>query len=284
MRRVLGIAALVVAVFGVVGALTFPTDAVVQAALDRVPLPDGMTATFATARLRPSGLRLEQVHVARIGGDPVFDAEWLRLRPSPLGFWRDGTGRPWSIGAGACQGTVELAIDADRQATPIAAELEDVDLASCLPYVLPRVDAYGRVSGRVNLRLDAVEPNASEGSLELRGAAWKPGGPLEDLPLRADGGTLAWTLAERRLQVTTIDAWSSDFRAVGRGMIRFLEPADDSVLDFRVAVTPGPSMPPLLRQYFDGIPGSPPGPDGTRTFRIGGSLREPRVIAILTQP
>src|SRR6185295_15606779 len=145
-RRRLTIAALVLGVFVVVGILTFPTDALVQATLDRLPLPDQMTLAFTGARLRPSGLRLEQVHVVRPDGQPAFDAEWLRLQPSLLGFWRDGTGRPWSIGAGTCQGTVEATIGVDRHATPISVTLDNVELASCLAYVR-HVDAYGRVSG-----------------------------------------------------------------------------------------------------------------------------------------
>jgi type II secretion system protein N len=281
MRRRLAIAGLVMAVFCVVGALTFPTDALVQATLDRVPLPDRMKVSFTSASLRPRGLRLEQVHVVREDGGPAFDAEWLRLRPSLLGLWRDGTGRPWSIGAGTCQGTIEATIGVERRATPIAVTLDNVELASCLTYVR-RVDAYGRVSGMVNARIETEDPYGSDGALDIRGAAWKPGGPLEDLPLRVDAGRLVWQLAERKLELTTIDASSSDFRASGRGLVRFHTPVDDSVIDFRIAVTPGSTMPLLMRRYFDAIPGSPPGAGGTRTFRLGGTLREPRVVAIET--
>jgi type II secretion system protein N len=283
LRRVLAIAAGLIAVFAVVVALTFPTLAIVQGILDSAPLPDRMKVTIARARLRPSGLRLEQIQLLHADGTPAFDVEWLRLRPSPLGFWRDGTGRPWSIGAGACQGTVEFGVGVDRDATPVAVTLDNVDLASCLGYVLSQVDAYGRVSGKLNVRFDTADPYAGDGSLDLRGAAWKPGGPLEDVALRADGGTLTWTLSKRRLEVTTLDAWSSDFRAVGRGLVRFLDPIGDSVLDFRVTVTPGETMPPLLRQYYDTVPGAPPS-GGRRTFRVGGTLQEPRVIGILTPP
>jgi hypothetical protein len=38
-------------------------------------------------------------------------------------------------------------------------------------------------------------------------------------------------------------------------------------------------MPPLVRRYFDAIAGAAPDARGTRTFRIQGPLRDPRVIA-----
>jgi type II secretion system protein N len=281
MYRRLAIAALVIGVFFAVGALTFPTETLVRATLDQVPLPNQMKVLFTGARLRPSGLRLEQVHVVRQGGQPAFDAEWLRLRPSLLGFWRDGTGRPWSVDAGTCQGTIAARIGVERHATPVAITLDNVELASCLAYV-QRVDAYGRVSGTVNARIETDDPHGSDGTLDIRGAAWKPGGPLEDIPVRADAGRLVWRLADRKLELTTIDALSSDFHAAGRGVVRFLTPVDDSVLDFRIAVTPGSTMPLLMRQYFEALPGAPPGAGGTRTFRLGGTLRDPRVLAIET--
>lgn len=284
MRRALGVVVLLAAVAGVVGALTFPTDALVRGALERAPLPDQLQIAFAQARLRPGGLRLDQVRVVRPDGSLALEADWLRLRPSLLGLWRDGTGRPWSIGAGACLGTIEATVGVERHVTPVALTLDNVDLGACLAWVAPQVDAYGRVTGTVNARIDTVDPHGGDGALDLRGAAWKPGGFLEDVPLRADAGRLEWRLAARKLELVTIDASSSDFRAVGRGVVRFLTPTDDSVLDFRVTLTPGPTMPPLFRRYVDAVPGEPPGPGGTRTFRIGGTLGDPRVLAIATPP
>src|SRR5262249_27975280 len=152
-KRALGIVAALLVVGGGVGVLTFPTDALVRAVLEQVPLPDRMQLTFAGARLRPSGLRLEQGRVVRDSGEAAPAADWLRLRPSLLGLWNDRTGRPWSISAGTCQGTIDLTIGADPGGTPIAAGLEHVELAACLPYVLPQVDAYGRVDGKFTVRL-----------------------------------------------------------------------------------------------------------------------------------
>ena len=102
MKRALAIIALVVAVAGVIGMLTFPTDALVRGLLAQIPLP--VQVTFAEAHLRPNGLRLDDVHVVRSDGQPALDAEWLRLRPSLWGLWRDRTGQPWSIVAATCIG------------------------------------------------------------------------------------------------------------------------------------------------------------------------------------
>jgi type II secretion system protein N len=284
MRRALAITALVVGVFGLVGALTFPTDAVVRAVLERAPLPDGMQLTFASAHLRPNGLRLDDVHVVRRGGRSAIDAEWLRLWPSLWGFWRDGTGRPWAIAAGACQGTIDVKIGAESRRTPVTVELEHVELGTCLPYVLPQADAYGRLDGTMTVRIAATDPPMSDGTLELRGAAWAPGGPLGDVRLHADAGTVTWQLVERRLELTKIETSSSDFQATGSGLVRFVTPVDDSVIDLRITITPGATMPEVLRRYFDAVPGTRPDAQGVRTLRIQGPLRDPRAIAVATTP
>ena len=284
MRRFLAIVAVVLVVGGVVGALTFPTDAIVRNLLARAPLPEQMQLAFTSASLRPNGLRLDDVHVVRSDGRPAFDAEWLRLRPSLWGLWQDRTGRPWTIAAKTCQGTIGVTIGASPRATPIEVALEYVELATCLSYVLPQVDAYGRVSGKFDVAFGGADPTASTGALELRSASWRPGGPLGDEALRADAGALAWTLQNGRLEFTKIEATGKDFQATGSGIVRVVNPIDDSVLDLRLAITPGATMPAMVRRYFDAIPGAAPGAQGTRTFRVQGQLRDPRVIAAGSLP
>jgi type II secretion system protein N len=283
-KRALAIVALLIAVGGIVGTLTFPTDALVRGALERVPLPDQLELVFTQARLRPSGLRLDDVHLVRPGGRIAFDAEWLRLRPSLWGFWRDRTGRPWSVSAQTCQGKLDLAIGATPRATQLADGLEHVELAACLPYVIPQVDAHGRVDGTFDVEVGTGEPSASTGALEIRSASWKPGGPLGDEALRADIGTLTWQMTNGRLELTKIEASGKDFQATGSGIVRVVTPPDDSVLDLRIAVSPGPTMPPMLRRYFDAIAGAAPNTQGTRTLRIQWQLRDPRVMAAGTVP
>lgn len=284
MTRVLGAVAVALVVFAVVGALTFPTDTLVRAALARIPLPDRMTLTFAGAHLRWNGLRLDDVHVLHGDGRAALDAVSVRLRPSLLGLWRDRTGRPWTIAAETCQGEIEVTIGETPRATPVAMRFEHVELGSCLPYLFRQIDAYGRVDGTFSIDVGTTDPRTGKGALAIRGAAWTPGGPLEDTRLRADAGSVEWTLGENRLEVTKLDATGDDFQAKGGGIVRLVTPIDDSVLDLRVAITPGKTMPPLLRRYFDAIAGAAPDLHGTRTFRIQGQLRDPRVIAAGTFP
>ena len=82
-------------------------------------------------------------------------------------------------------------IGATPRGTQVAVALEHVELATCLPYVLRTVDAYGRVDGTFDMEVGTGERNAGTGALEIRSAAWKPGGPLADDVLRADTATLA---------------------------------------------------------------------------------------------
>ncbi|HXJ37399.1 MAG TPA: type II secretion system protein GspN [Candidatus Eisenbacteria bacterium] len=278
-RRRLAIAGLVVVAFLAGVAITFPTEAVVRAMVARVPLPDQMQVSFASAHLRPDGLRLDDVHLTRPDGSNAFDADWLRLRPSLLGLWRDRTGRPWSVALATCQGRIEIEVGAEGATTPISVVLTDVELATCIPYVAPRVDAYGRVNGAVHARVGGRDPTSGDGAFEIRGAAWHPGGGLEDLVIRADAATLRGRLADRRFELETIEASSEDFRATGRGSIRFVTPTNDSVLDLRLSVTPGHTMPPTLRRWFDGVPGAAPDAQGTRTLRLQGTIGNPRLVA-----
>ena len=279
MKRVLTIAGVVLVVAVVVGFLTFPTDAIVRAVLQRAPLPDRMELQFAGARLRPNGLRLDDVHILREGGDAAFDALSLRLRPSLWGFWRDRTGRPWTIAAETCQGAIELTIGETPGAMPLAATLQNVELATCLAYVFPQVQAYGRVDGTFAVEVaDAGGATASKGALELKSASWTPGGPFEDTAFRADTASLTWQFASGRLEFTKFESTGKDFQATGSGIIRIVAPIDDSPMDIRLEVTPGETMPPILRRYFDAFQGSAPTAQGTRTFRIQGPLRDPRLV------
>jgi hypothetical protein len=57
-----------------------------------------------------------------------------------------------------------------------------------------------------------------------------------------------------------------------------VNPVDDSPIDIRIDMTPGTTMPPMLRRYFDALQGSAPTAQGRRTFRIQGPLRDPRLV------
>jgi type II secretion system protein N len=278
-KRVLTIGGVVLIVAVVVGALTFPTDALVRSILQQMPFPFGTQVHFAGAHLRPNGLRLDDVHVVRAGGIAAFDALSLRLRPSLWGIWRGGGGHPWAIAAETCQGTIELRTGAAPAGSPIAVTLRNVELATCLPYAFPQVEAYGRIDGEFDVELaDTGGATASKGALTLTSASWTPGGPFEDTAFRADTGGLTWRFANGRVEFTKIAASSKDFQATGSGIIRIVAPIEDSPMDIRFEVTPGATMPEIPRRYFDALQGSAPTAQGTRTFTIQGPLRDARLV------
>lgn len=279
MRRFLVVAAVVLATFAVVIALTFPTDAVVRALLARAPLPSGLQVTFARAHLRPSGLRLEDVHVLRPDGGSVFDALWLEVHPSIVGLLRGRLGRPGRISVATCQGTITVEVDLDRATTVVAVGLENVELATCVPYLYPEVDVVGRVSGTVNVRYPPRDPVSGDAALEVRSFVLKPGGSLEDVVVRADAGTLRARGADRRIELETLEASGDDFRAVGNGTIRLVMPRGDSPIDVRLTITPGRTAPEMFRRWLAAVPGPPPDPTGTRRLRLQGSIGDPRLVA-----
>jgi len=275
-KRVATIAGVVLLVAVVVGALTFPTDTIVRSIVRQIPLPLGMRVDFATARLRPSGLRLYDVHVVRLDGTSAFDALSLHLRPSLWGLWGND-GKPWTIAAETCQGTVEVTTGESPSGKPITVVLRNIELATCLPYALPDVQAYGRLEGEMDFS-EAGSGTASKGALTITSASWTPGGPLEEDAIKADTGAITWRFANNRLEFTKIAASSEDFQATGSGIVRFTTPFDASPLDIRLEVTPGRTMPETLRRYFDAIQGSAPTAQGTRTFTLQGPFRDARLM------
>jgi hypothetical protein len=138
---------------------------------------------------------------------------------------------------------------------------------------------YGRINGEFTVeRAETGGTTASKGELTLTSASWTPGGPFEDEAFRADTGGLTWRFANGRLEFTNIAASGKDFQATGSGIIRIVAPITDSPMDIRFEVTPGTTMPPTLRRYFDAIQGSAPTTQGTRTFTIQGPLRDARLV------
>jgi type II secretion system protein N len=276
-KRVLTIAGVVLLVALLVTAMTFPTDAIVRSIVQKIPLPNGLQIQFAHAYLRPNGLRLEDVRVVRLDGKSAFDALSLHLRPSLWGLWGNA-GRPWTIAAETCQGTVELTTGAAPSGRPLSVTLRNVELATCLPYAFPNIQAYGRVEGEMDFAEATGGGTVSKGTLTITSASWTPGGPLEDDAIKADTGAITWRFANSRLEFTKIAASSEDFQATGSGIIRVLSPVDTSPVEIRMEVTPGRTMPATLREYFDAIQGSAPTTKGTRTFTLQGPLRDARLV------
>jgi hypothetical protein len=225
------------------------------------------------------GLRVDDVRLLRVADARTLDAEWLRVEPSLSGLLRGRRGRPWHVAAALCQGTLDAVLDADDAPSPLTVDVRDVDLGACLPYLLPHANVQGRLTAGARGAWGA-ERAAGEGTAEVHAAVWRPGGFLFDTPIRADRGTLHWTVADRRLQVTELTLTSGDFTADGHGSVHVLDPSPTSLLDFRLAVVPGPTMPAELRRWFDAVPGPPPDARGARTFRIAGTLAIPQIVGV----
>ncbi len=263
----------VVAVFLVVLAFTFPTTEIVRWALAQVT-PADTTITFTEASVRPWGLRVDGVAVRASDGRRILDAPWLRMRPSVLGFFRNGMGQPWHVGAGLCLGSVEGSLESDANAQVLGATWEDIDLGTCLPMIGSPFAMSGRSTGTIDLRILPAGPESGSGELRLRGAAWAPPLPdLEDVVLHADTALVTWSLAGPTLTLTEVAADGPELTLAASGTVR-LDPRNRgaSALRLKVTLTPRADAPDLLRDLLDGLPHR----DGTYDFLLTGTIDAPR--------
>jgi type II secretion system protein N len=270
MRTVLVVAA-ATALFVIVLAVSFPTDQVVRWGLARAPLPDGRFISFQHARLRPWGLLLDGATLREPDGGALYEADWLRLRPSWTGLVRDRLGRPWRVAAGLLGGTIDANLGLDGGAQTIDLTWADLDVGRLLARLQRPDRLSGRSSGSTDLRVAAGAPASGSGEVVLRDAVWQP--PIDvlaDLPLHADRATLRWGLADRRVEVASFDLHGREMNLAASGQVHVA----DGTLDLRVTVTPLPGMPARLRQLLDGLP---PGTDGARDFVLAGTLDAPRI-------
>ena len=81
---------------------------------------------------------------------------------------------------------VDAAPSLVAQAQQLAGELENVELASCVPYLYPQLDVVGRVSGTVNVRYPPRDPVSGDAALEVRSFVLRPGGSLEDVTVPSE--------------------------------------------------------------------------------------------------
>jgi type II secretion system protein N len=281
LARRIGVVLLLGAAFVAGAVATFPTDVALRRLVARAVPPSGGTVlTFGHASVGAGGLRVTDLHLLRVADARTLDATWLRVAPSLWGLVRGRRGRPWHLAAALCQGTLDAALDADDAPSPLTVDVRDVDLGACLPYLLPRANVHGRLTASAR----GAWGGAGEGAAEVHAAVWRPGGFLFDTPIRADTGTLHWKVAARRLEVTDLTLASGDFTADGHGGVHFLDPNPTSLLDFRLTVVPGTTMPEELRRWFDAVPGPPPDARGARTFRIAGTFAVPQIVGVPAEP
>jgi type II secretion system protein N len=269
------IATLVVAMLLVALAFTFPTDAVVRRVVALATPPNGPQLTFSRAALRPWGLRLDDVSLRNPDGTIVAGADWLLIRPSITGFLRDRTGRPWHATGGACSGSIEAFLSAEGTASALRLGWRDLELSHCA--LVPSATALeGRSEGTANLTLAPGTPIVGEGNANLRSARLHTAGlglPLD--ALNADPAFVRWALAGDRVTLSTIEMEGPELRVNGSGTVRLAGSLDESRLDLRLVVTPGPNAPPSLRQALTQLPPAKEPPGARLLFVVGtiGNLR-----------
>ncbi len=281
--RVAAAAAVLFALFALVLWLTFPTDHLVRQALRSAPLPEGGAVTFAAAHLRPWGLVLDDAAVRGPDGSALLEMDWLRLRPTWTALAADRLGRPWHVAAGVFGGEVNATIDAGRtgQTTldaTVDASWHDVDVASLLAALERHDPLTGTATGTARLRLPVSNPitGTGDGDVTLRGASWRPPLPgLGDVPVHADAATARWRLRDGRLEVTHAETRGGELDATAAGHVTLAEPLEKSGVDLAVTITPKPGAPPALARLLDELPRQA---DGTRRFRLTGTLHAPRII------
>jgi type II secretion system protein N len=265
------VSAAAVALFAVVLGVSFPTDQVARWALARALLPEGRFLTFQRAHLRPWGLLLDGATLREPDGGPLYQADWLRLRPSWSGLVRDRLGRPWRVAAGVLGGTIDANLGLDDGAQTIELTWADLDVERLLATLRRPERLSGRSSGSTGLRVAEGAPASGSGEMVLRDAVWQP--PLDvlaDLPLHADRATLRWGLADRRVEVASFDLHGREMNLAASGQVHVA----DGTLALHVTLTPLPGMPARLRQLLEGLPR---GTDGTRDFLLAGTLDAPRI-------
>jgi len=258
MSRLLARVGVAVAVLAAALALLFPTDAVVQRLLARYT-PAGMASpAFEAAHLRPSGITLRKVTLARPAGPVVVSAERVELHPSLLGWLTGNGGHPWRFDADICGGTAKGTVALEGAATVSDVEFENADLGTCPVLELGGAALAGHGRGNVHLRLEPVAPAHGNGQLELHDVTWRGQGVLAIF--RAHSASGSWRLEEKRLTLASIDVRLAASVIRGAGQVLLAEPLADS--DLRLALTMAPA---------DGS--EPP-----RPVLIGGTVGRPHLV------
>jgi type II secretion system protein N len=279
-RRWLAVAGGVIGVLAIAITLAFPTDAVVRGVLARVTPPSGPFVVFRRAVLRPWGLRLDGPALRRLDGTAIVDADWVRVRPSVLGLFRDGTGRPWRVASGVCGGTFDADVTVDRTAASIDASWTDLDLGVCLPPLAPGLTLAGRVSGQAVAQAgNGVRPSG-HGELRLRDAVWQQDAPpVSGLDtLHVDAATLRWTVDADRLTVEGLELRGPELELRGGGTVRLTGSPSTNVLDLQLIAVPGAEAPEPLLRLLDQLPRAPGGDPVARSLVVKGTGGNPRVV------
>jgi len=275
--RRIGRALLLLAVLvAVVLAVAFPTDEVARWVVARATPQGGASLTFRSARLRPTGIHLEGAALRRSDGSALLEAPWVRLRPSWLALLGERRGRPWSLGAGLCTGTVDLELDADGADQQLEVTWDRLDLGTCLPELVPQLELSGFGTGEASLRIPSSDPLTGSGVFDLSKAVWEVDAPsIGPVTVRADDATLRWGLDPKQLTVERFSLVGPDVEIEMDGNVRLNRTnLGDGRLDLNADVVLVPGGDPVFQRLLSAFP---PDDDGTRRLRITGSLDAPQV-------
>lgn len=263
-----------VGTFAAAIAFLFPTDLVARHLLARTNRPGWPALGFAHAKLRPGGIRLEEVSLRDAAGVELMRAEHARLRPSLAGLLRDGRGLPWRIEADVCRGTGDATVSADGLITAVTVAWRNADLGACPPLAVAVTGVLGgRARGTARFAFLLGTTPEGSGRVEIEAATWRGAGPVAALgTLHAATAAVRWRLRDGRLLLETLDVTGPEVTVEGRGELRLADPWGESDLDLRLALAPATGAPQLLRLLL-GVPAA-----GTRNVLLAGTLARPRAV------
>jgi type II secretion system protein N len=244
--------------------LRFPTEALVRRAVER---PGWPAVEFASARLRPGGIRVDDVTVRAGDGSLLVRADTVHVSPSLAGLLDGSGGYPWTVESALCGGTSRATIAAEGTVTAVALTWEGADLALCPPLAIAGGALAGRARGAARLRLGPDAPAEGDGRIDLEAAMWRGTGLLAGFgALRAEAAAVRWRLGDGVLELQGIELAGPDVSATGSGEVRFAAPVAESDLTLRLAVAPVPGSSGLARLLPRG------------DLLVAGTLASPRVV------
>lgn len=264
--------------------VTFPYDTLVQrglAGLQGAPVRvvfDG--AHFAWHR----GIALTGVELYSTDAtirSPVFEAETVWVRPA-LGQLVRGNLYAFEAQAELYGGFASATADlADGRASGTI-DLQALSLGRYRPVATMLEE--GRLGGRIDARVAFEAPLAmpetgqASGEIRLTRAALQEakisGFGVPDIHL--DEAKLDFGLQNGRVDVKDFDAKGKEIILAADGQIALRDPVQDSVLNMRATIMPGPEAPDSIRGLLQLIP-RPAGAKPDAPVRVTGTIARPRV-------
>lgn len=262
--------------------VTFPYDVIIRnftAANDSPVVVDFDDARFAWHRgIALDGFRMHPVH-----GDPrvpTLQAETLWARPSLTALFS----RQYGLQAQAdlYGGSGELGVQLVEQSLVGDMTLSGLSLGRYRP-VAGMLDE-GRIGGRVdaqltfNLPLAAPDSGVADGVVRLSRAALQEakiagfGVPNVNL----DQSHLDFAFKNGAVEVKELKADGKEINLDVAGQVALREPVENSVLNLRATIKPGPEAPDDIRGLLSLVP-RPAGGNEDSPVRITGTFARPRV-------